>query len=218
MNEGDWPEWMPRRETVGGNPATVSYPYPATYTGKHMANRARIPNARVQRHIAIRRIVNGRAGALGVRNYRDLRDTLAEEGIPVSEMTVRSDMAELGAVKIKDEKTNLSWWIIPAWNPAAENLRGKLDPEVVEHEVMLKMTAHASDAVIVGDRIHVMTEPRAGYLVAYWISWLDWHGIVDVLERLDGCIIYCASAEDARVVRSKLLGEEGSTDDGSEDG
>jgi len=183
-----------------------------------MAARPHIPNTKLQRHQAIRRILNGRSGRDGVKTYRELRAVLADNGFPAAEMTVRADMAEMGCVKIKDEATGIAWWIVPAWNPAAENLRGKLDPEVVEREVMVKMTAHVSDATVVGDRVHIMTEPRAGYLVAYWIAWLEWQGIIAVQEMLDGCIVYCASLEDATIVRQRLVGEGGADRDDSEDG
>lgn len=214
-DESEWPPWMKQRRPN----TTMSYPLPVTYTGRPMATRPRIPNTKLQRHAVIRRLLNGRSGPTGIHTYRELRSVLAEEGYPVAEMTVRADMAELGAVKVRDDANpSVQWWVIPAWNPAAENLRAKLDPEVVEHEVMIKMTAHVSDMVVISDRIHIMTEPRAGYLVGYWLSWLEWQGIVDVLERLDGCIVYCASAEDAMLVRRRLVGEEGAGDDESEDG
>lgn len=193
----------------------MSPPNDLTYTGRVMATRPKLPNVKLQRHSEIRRILNSRSGPTGVRSYRELQAILADAGFPVSEMTIRTDMFQLGAVKITAEnERGHGWWIIPAWNPAAENLRGKLDPEVVEHEVMIKMTAHVQDVVVVADRIHILTEPRAGYLVAYWISWLEWEGIVDVQERLDGCIVYCASAQDAMVVRKRLYGEGGGTSDG----
>jgi len=171
---------------------------------------ARIQYRQVIRHMAIRRILTERAGRNGVHSFRELQRLLSDAGYPVAEVTLRNDMVEIGAVKIRDEEyPTLSWWTIPVWNPSIEDLRRHVDPEVVEHEALMKMAMHAIDAVILGNRIHIMTEPRAGYLLSYWISWLRWEGMVDVQEKLDGCIIHCATPEDAIVIRHRLLGNEG---------
>lgn len=166
-------------------------------------------NSKAIRHGYIRRLLAGRSGVDGISSYEEMRLELAEQGIETSVVTLKQDFKELGAIKLKDEDTpSIQWWVIPAYNPALENLRDQLPVELIENQVAVKVVNHVIDAVVIGSAIHVMTETRAGYLVAYWISWLPWEGIINVQEQLDGCIVYCADADTASMVRARLLGEE----------
>lgn len=165
-------------------------------------------NSKAIRHGYIRRALARRSGAEGVSSYDEMREILSEQGMDVSVPTLKMDFRELGAIKLKDEdQPSIQWWVIPAYNPALENLREQLDPEMIEQQVALKVVNHVVDAVVIGSAVHLMTETRAGYLVSYWVSWLSWSGIVNVQEQLDGCIIYCADGETASMVRARLLGE-----------
>lgn len=165
-------------------------------------------NSKAIRHGHIRRILAGRSGDDGINSYEQMKEELKERGVMASIETLKGDFRELGAIKLKDQDTpSIQWWVIPAYNPALENLRDQLDPEIIEQQVMIKVVNHVIDAVVIGPTVHIMTETRAGYLVSYWISWLSWEGMVNVQEQLDGCIIYCADTETASMVRARLLGE-----------
>lgn len=136
-----------------------------------------------------------------------VRDRLADLGFDHSEITVRLDLQEVGAVRIQRlDKPGEYQWIIPAYNPALEQLRKQLDPEQIEYEVQLKMAAHSVDVHVAETRVHVLTEARAGYLVAYWIGWLQWTEIVHIAEHLDSCIVHCVDAEAAELVARRLIG------------
>lgn len=166
-------------------------------------------NSKAIRHGHIRRILARNSGADGISSYEEMRQVLADEGVETSVVTLKQDFAELGAIKLKDEHTpSITWWIIPAYNPALENLRNNLPVELIENQVAVKVVNHVVDAVVIDSAVHIMTETRAGYLVAYWIAWLPWEGIIRVQEQLDGCIVYCADGEVASMVRARLLGEE----------
>jgi len=179
-------------------------------------------NTRLIRHAAIRRILYGRYHSNGIRNLDQLVSELQEvAGIRVTKETVSTDLREMGAIKVRDvERPTIEWWVLPAFNPNVENLRDEMDADLIEAEVGFKLAAHVVDMTPVGRYIYVLTEARAGTLVAYWLSWLTWPGILLVQEQLDGCIIHCVNDHAALEVAEKLIGaapkanEEGDGDDG----
>ncbi len=142
-----------------------------------------------------------------ISDISQLRDRLAEEGHDQAEITVRYDLRDVGAVKLKRIDVPGEYhWVIPAYNPALEQLRSELNEEQLEAEVQLKMSAHAVDVHVINNTVHVLTEPRAGMLVAYWISWVTWNEIVHVQEHLDSCIVHCTDADAAEVIARRLSG------------
>ena len=160
------------------------------------------------RRAAIRRILSGRYGADGISSLVQLQGILTQQhGVTAHIMTISRDLDEMGAVKVQDvEKPKVQFWVVPAFNPNLENLRETMDSQSVEQEVFYKITMHVIDIALLYERIFIMTEPRAGHLVAYWISWLRWPGMVGVQEQLDGCIIHCLDPEHAAGVYELLVG------------
>ncbi len=163
---------------------------------------------KVIRRAAIRRILAGRYGADGISSLTQLQTILAQQhGITAHIMTISRDLDEMGAVKVQDvEKPSVQFWVVPAFNPNLENLRETMDSEAIEQEVFYKLTMHVIDISMLYERIIIMTEPRAGYLVAYWLSWLRWPGMVSVQEQLDGCIIHCLDPDHAEGIYQMLVG------------
>lgn len=166
-------------------------------------------NDKLIRRAAIRRVLAGRFHTRGIRSLEHLQDELRmTTGIEAHIMTLSKDLREMGAVKVRDaENTKVEWWVMPAYNPNTEELRDQMDPEVIENEVAYRLGTHAIDITPVNQFVYVMTEARAGILVAYWLSWLSWYGIVYVQEMLDGCIIHCLNDESAIRVAERLLGD-----------
>lgn len=168
-----------------------------------------VKSQKLVRRAAIRRILAGRFHANGIKTYEELIAELeTQAGIRASKETISRDLREMGAVKVTDEdRQNIKWWVLPAFNPYIEDLRNELDPDLIEAEVGHKLAAHAVGITPVGDRVFVMTEARAGPLVAYWISWLSWPGIIMVQEQLDAAVINCTNDETAIAVALRLLGD-----------
>lgn len=179
------------------------------------------------RHAAIRRLLAGRYHSRGITSLNQMRDELeAASGIKSHIMTLSIDLREMGAIKVRDaERPSIEWWVIPAFNPNVEDLREHMDADHVEAEVAHKITMHVIDIAPIHNLVYVMTESRAGPLVGYWISWLNWVGIIYVQEQLDGCIIHCLNDEIAINIAESLMGdtrlrerdEEGEGDDDGED-
>jgi arginine repressor len=184
-----------RRNKRGGEPAEVSY-----------LRR----NTGLIRRSALRRILAGRYHTNGIRNLEQMQAELqAASGIHAHIMTISKDLQMMGAIKVRDaENPNIEWWVVPAFNPNAEDLREQMDPEIVEAEVAHKIASHVIDIAPVHQFVYVMTESRAGNLVGYWLSWLTWGGIIMVQELLDGCIIHCINDEAAVMVAERLIGDE----------
>ena len=161
------------------------------------------------RRAGIRRILAGRFYTNGIKTLEQLQEELRlATGIEAHIMTLSKDLREMGAVKVKDaERPTVEWWVMPAYNPNAEELRDQMDPEIIENEVAHRLASHAIDIAPVNQFVYVMTEARAGMLVGYWLSWLSWHGIIYVQEQLDGCIIHCLNDEAAINVAERLLGD-----------
>ena len=166
-------------------------------------------NDKLIRRAGIRRALAGRFYTKGISTREELQSELRmTTGIEAHIMTLSKDLREMGAVKVKDaENPSVQWWVMPAYNPNAEELRDQMDPEIIENEVAYRLGSHAIDIAPIGQFIYVMTEARAGYLVGYWLSWLSWNGIVYVQEQLDGCIIHCLNDECAINVAERLLGD-----------
>ena len=166
-------------------------------------------NDKLIRRAGIRRVLSGRFHARGVRTLEQLQEELRmATGIEAHIMTLSKDLREMGAVKVRDaENTKIEWWVMPAYNPNTEELREQMDPEIIENEVAYRLASHAIEIAPINQFIYVMTEARAGILVAYWLSWLSWYGIVYVQEQLDGCIIHCLNDESAINVAERLLGD-----------
>ena len=161
------------------------------------------------RRTAIRRVLSGRFHRNGINNINEIIRLLAEQGIHTHRMTISTDLQAMGAVKVQDsERPSIMWWVVPSYNPNVENLRESLDPESVEQEVQQKVLMHVVDITPLGSYIYIMTEPRAGAMLGYWISWLSWQGIVFVQDQLDGCIIHCVDEEHALRVYAQLVGKE----------
>lgn len=175
-------------------------------------------NTRLIRHAAIRRILGGRFHTNGINTHQQIVDELeAKAGFTVSKEMVSKDLREMGAVKVRDElRPNVSWWVIPAYNPNVEDLRDAMDPELIESEVAHKLNAHAMSITPIGHMVYVLTEARAGYLVSYWLSWLAWPGIILVQEHLDSCIIHCVNDEAAVNVAERLMGDRRNQGDNDE--
>ena len=161
------------------------------------------------RRAGIRRILAGRFYTNGIKTLEQLQEELRlATGIEAHIMTLSKDLREMGAVKVKDaERPTVEWWVMPAYNPNAEELRDQMDPEIIENEVAHRLASHAIDIAPINQFVYVMTEARAGMLVGYWLSWLSWHGIIYVQEQLDGCIIHCLNDEAAINVAERLLGD-----------
>lgn len=166
------------------------------------------------RRSAIRRILSGRFHKDGISKLRTIQELLADVyGIQSHIMTISTDLKDMGAIKVQDRAhPSIQWWVVPAFNPNLENLRESLDPDTVEQEVSNKIAMHAIDIAPAYDRIFIMTEPRAGYLVAYWVSWLRWAGILYVQEQLDGCIIHCLDDDAATRIYKRLVGDRSESD------
>lgn len=166
-------------------------------------------NTKLIRHAAIRRILMGRYHTNGISSLQHLQEELeATAGITVHLMTLSSDLRELGAIKVRDaERTSIEWYVVPAWNPNVEELRVHMDAELVESEIAQKIALHVLDISPVQQFVYVLTEARAGPLVGYWISWLNWHGIVYVQEQADGCIVHCLDNQTAMEVATRLVGD-----------
>jgi arginine repressor len=176
-------------------------------------------SAQLVRRRAIRQILMNRYHLNGVNSHEELVYLLqAGFDITTTVHTVKADLMEMGAIKVKDEsRPSISWWMLPAFNPNLENLRETLDTGVVEEEVAHKFNLHVIDIATVGNSIFVMTEPRAGYLVAYWLSWLRWPGILFVQEQLDGCVIHCVDTQTAMDVATQLTGDDPDAEGGEDE-
>ncbi|MBA2671993.1 MAG: hypothetical protein H0U67_16615 [Gemmatimonadetes bacterium] len=171
------------------------------------------------RRSAIRQLLAGRYHVNGIASLAELKRLLkVGYGITVHIQSLSRDLMEMGAIKVKDEeRPTITWWVVPAFNPNIENLREDMDPKVVEQELQHKISSHVTDTTTVGAYIYLLTEPRAGPLVAYWVSWLKWGGMVFVQEQMDACVIHCLDERAARHIYARLLGdqriEEGYEDD-----
>lgn len=174
-------------------------------------------NLRQIRRIAIRRLLTGSYHRDGFDTLEDIRRALHERaGIVASKDTISQDLREMGAVKVRDEdRPQVQWWVIPAFNPNVENLREQMDPELIELEVARKITTHVTNIEPLGHEVIVMTETCAGPLVGYWMSWLAWPEIVIVQEQLSSCIIKCVNSAAAVMVALRLTGDT-RYDDGAE--
>jgi len=172
-------------------------------------------NTGLIRRAGIRRILAGRYHANGVRTLEQLQHELRmATGIEAHIMTLSIDLREMGGMKIRDaENTEIEWWVVPAYNPNTEDLRGEMDPAIIEGEVSHKLAAHVHDITAVDNFIYVMTEARAGYLVGYWLSWLSWPEIVMVQEQLDSCIVHCLNGQAALNVMARLTGNRGPSEE-----
>lgn len=172
------------------------------------------------RHAAIRRLLSGRYHADGIRNLDHLKETLeATTGISVNRMTLSYDLREMGAIKVRDaERPEVEWYVLPAFNPNVEDLRAEMDPTLIEAEVAHKFASHVYDMAPINNLIYVMTESRAGPLVAYWLSWLSWDGIIMVQEQLDSAIIHCVNGATASSIASRLIGRSHDDREEGEDG
>lgn len=159
--------------------------------------------------MALRRLLSGSYHRDGFETLDQIRRALHERaGMVVAKDTISQDLREMGAVKVRDEeRPDVKWWVIPAFNPNVEDLRGQMDPELIEAEVARKITAHVINLEPLGNEVIVMTESRAGPLVGYWMSWLAWPEIVMVQEQLDSCIIKCVNAAAAILVAIRLTGD-----------
>ena len=167
------------------------------------------PNTRLIRHAAIRRLLLGRYHSNGISSLSQLKEEMLHAfGINASRETLNTDLKELGVVTATDAKTGIKWYTVPAYNPNVEDIRGQLDPDQVEHEVGVKLAAHAVDVTPIGNTVYIMTEPRAGLLVGYWASWLHWTEILIVREFLDHAEIVCFTPDAAISVAEKLIGWE----------
>lgn len=166
-------------------------------------------NLRQIRRMALRRLLSGAYHRDGYETLDQIRRALHERaGIVATKDTVSQDLREMGAVKVRDdERPEVKWWVIPAFNPNVEDLRGQMDPELIEAEVARKITAHVINIEPLDNEVIVMTESRAGPLVGYWMSWLAWPEIVMVQEQLDSCIIKCVNAAAAILVAIRLTGD-----------
>lgn len=166
------------------------------------------PNSKLIRHAAIRRIIAGRYHTDGVRSLEHLQRLLeSATGIKAHIQTLAQDLREMGAIKVRDaERTTVEWWVLPAFNPNVENLRSNMDTDLIESEVGHKLATHVYDLAPYGNFVYVMTESRAGPLVAYWLSWLSWEGIIMVQEQLDSAIIHCVNDHTAIQVARRLVG------------
>ena len=161
------------------------------------------------RRSALRRLLAGRYHTHGLRSLEQIRDELrTATGIEAHIMTISQDLRMMGAIKVRDaEAPSVEWWVVPAFNPNAEDLREQMDPEIVENEVAHKVASHVIDIAPIRQFIYVLTEARAGPLVGYWLSWLTWYGIVYIQEQSDGCIIHCINDESAMRVAERLTGD-----------
>lgn len=161
------------------------------------------------RRAAIRHILQGRIHVDGIKSTDQLRDILAASyGISVTKDTVNMDLRKMRAVKVVDEELpSVKWWVIPAYHPQVEDLRNQMDPELIEAEVGLRLDAHVISIVPLHNMVHVLCEPRSGYLVAYWVSWLNWSGIVRVQEGMDSFTIFCVNDHTAVETARRLLGD-----------
>ena len=161
------------------------------------------------RRAAIRRVLAGRYHTSGITSLQQLAEEVeASSGIKAHIMTLSVDLREMGAIKVKDaERSSVEWWVIPAFNPNVEDLREHMDPTQVEAEIAHKIAMHVISISPVEQFVYVMTESRAGPLVGYWMSWLNWVEIIYVQEQLDGCIIHCLNPAMAIQVVEGLTGD-----------
>lgn len=165
------------------------------------------PNNRLIRRASIRRILMGRYHSNGISSIEHLQSELLHAtGIRASRETLNTDLKDLGATKVTDAETGISWWVVPAFNPNVEDIRDQLDPDQVEYELGAKLAAHAVDVTPIGNTVYIMTEPRAGLLVGYWARWLAWPEILVAREFLDHAEIVCFTPDAALSVAEKLVG------------
>lgn len=166
-------------------------------------------NLKLIRRAAIRNLLSGAYHRDGFRSIDDIRIALHERAnIIAGRDTISQDLREMGGVRVRDEnRPEIQWWVLPAYNPNVEALREQMDPELIEAEVSRKLAAHAIDVVPLANEVFVMTETRAGLLVGYWLSWLAWPEIVLVQEQIDSCIIKCVNADAAIMVAIRLTGD-----------
>lgn len=174
-------------------------------------------NDRLIRRVAIRRLLQGAYHRDGYRTVDQIRQALHERmGIIAARDVVATDLREMGAVKVRDEeRPEVTWYVVPAYNPNVEDLRERMDAELVEQEVAYKLARHVVDLTPLGNEVLVMTEPRAGSLVGYWLSWLAWPEILLVQEQLDSCVVKCVNDAAAISVAVRLLGDRRLEDAGS---
>lgn len=181
-------------------------------------------NTKLIRRSALRKILMGRYHANGLSSLEAIQAELkAASGIHAHIQTLSVDLREMGAIKVRDaERTSVEWWVLPAYNPNAEDLREQMDQNLVESEVAHKIASHVIDLSPVNNFVYVLTESRAGYLVGYWLSWLTWPEVIAVVEQPDMCIVHCLNDLAAINTASRLVGdarlESGGDDAVREDG
>ena len=181
-------------------------------------------NTKLIRRAALRKILMGRYHTNGLSNLESIQAELkASSGIHAHIQTLSVDLREMGAIKVRDaERPSVEWWVLPAYNPNAEDLREQMDQDLVEAEVAHKIASHVIDLSPVNSFVYVLTESRAGYLVGYWLSWLTWPEVIAVVEQPDLCIVHCLNDMAAINMASRLVGdtrlESGGEDAVREDG
>lgn len=168
--------------------------YPALRRSEQLLRRARL-----------RRALNTHTGKDGFSTVQQIAEHLGEGSALIS-----SDLASIGAVKIRDtiDGTSYTWWIIPSHNPLLPDLRDHIGESALLNELSLKIRAHVLEIFTYGTEIIVKTERSAGPLLADWLSLLPWPEILHVSEERSSALVKCTSEEAAEDVLGRILGEE----------
>lgn len=137
--------------------------------------------------------------------------------IHVHKDTVNNDLKALGAQRVRNLVTGLEYWILPNHAPQIAAIRAEMPQDIILEAVASKIENHVLDMYTKRDIVFMACEPRAGYLVAYWVSWLNWPEIVLVQEQMDSVIVHCLNERAAEETLIRLTGQhnlhEGEDDD-----
>lgn len=174
------------------------------FKGNSALNRAKL----IRRN-ALRRLLASRySWETGYTSYEQIRHALAELGHDVSTITVRNDMDDLKAVKIKIEGETRSFWFIPPWNPELAHLAEVTDQDTIEQEVSSRIAAYVSDGFTWQTEVVLLAEQNCGRMLADWIAMLQWPGMIHVREHAHSVSILCETGEVAEYVLHRLIGVE----------
>ena len=142
-----------------------------------------------ERHLALRRLLSGRA----LTSQSEVRDALADAGIEVHEATVSRDLDELGAVKVRGSDGSLVYRL--AADPGPTSARQRLDET-------LQRFVTAVDAS--GNLAVLRTPPACAHPVASVIDLAELPGVLATVSGDDTVLVVAAEATTGRQVADQL--------------